>query len=302
MSDAKKNNWTIGEILQWTKQYFSEKGVENPRLDAEVLLSDIVKLDRLRLYVNFDQPLQQQELDRYRDYVKKRVMRMPVAYILGRKEFMGLEFAVNPAVLIPRPETELLVEAALKRLEGRQQPGILDIGTGSGAIILSVLKLLPQATGLALDISPQALAVARDNAARLGVAERVTFRESNLLAALGQSGQPGQPAERFDAILSNPPYIKDADIPALAPEVGKEPRAALAGGRDGLDFYRRILQEAAGYLLPEGFLAWEIGAGQSEDIGRIAGEAGWTVTDVIKDLAGIERVMALEPVHTNHFA
>ncbi|EGO64034.1 peptide chain release factor N(5)-glutamine methyltransferase [Acetonema longum] len=290
MSDAKKNNWTIGEILQWTKQYFSEKGVENPRLDAEVLLSDIVKLDRLRLYVNFDQPLQQQELDRYRDYVKKRVMRLPVAYILGRKEFMGLEFAVNPAVLIPRPETELLVETVLKRLEGCQNPAILDIGTGSGAIILSVLKLLPAATGLAVDISPQALAVARDNADRLGVAERVTFRESNLLTALGE---PDKPAGGFDAILSNPPYIKDEDIPVLAPEVGKEPRTALAGGRDGLDFYRLILQEAAGYLQPEGFLAWEIGAGQSEDISRLARESGWTVTDVLKDLAGIERVMVL---------
>jgi release factor glutamine methyltransferase len=160
--------WTIGSILTWTKQYFADKGVASPRLDAEVLLSHVLGKDRMYLYVNFDQPLEAGELAAFREAVKQRARRVPVAYITGRREFFGLPFAVTPAVLIPRPDTEVLVEAALRRLQGRENPLVLDVGTGSGAIIVSLLYKLPTARGVTTDISAEALAVATGNAAALG--------------------------------------------------------------------------------------------------------------------------------------
>ena len=283
--------WTIGSILSWTQGYFTEKGIETPRLDAEVLLSHVLKKERIYLYVHFDEPLEKAELDAFREAVAKRARRMPTAYITGKREFMGLDFAVAPYVLIPRPDTEILVEAALERLakmaaNGSHPLRFADIGTGTGAIALSVLKYAaPDVEAAAVDISEAALAVARENAEALELAARVRFYEGDLLAPLEDTG--------FDAILSNPPYIPDADIESLAPEVqGYEPHLALKGGADGMDFYVRLLRDAPRVLRTGGFLAVEAGLGQAQKIRALAKEP-WGDVEILPDLAGIERVVVL---------
>ena len=286
--------WTIGRILKWTEQYFGEKGLESPRLDAEVLLSHVLSKERIYLYVHFDEPLEKAELAAYRELIRKRVQRVPVAYLVGRREFMGLSFRVSPATLIPRPETELLVQAALDRLKamegasGEDSPLLFaDIGTGTGAIALSVLHFLPGAKAAAVDISRDALAVAKENSEELDLAERVEFFEGDLLAPLRDRGG------KFSAILSNPPYIPQSDIPGLPPEVGRhEPMGALAGGADGLDFYRRLSKEAPELLEEKGFMAFEVGIRQAEAVAKMAEEHPLIVrTEILKDLAGIQRVV-----------
>lgn len=276
--------WTIGRILKWTEQYFKEKGIESPRLDAEVLLSHILGRERIYLYVHFDEPLEPAELARYREAIKQRVQRVPVAYIIGEKEFMGLTFRVTADTLVPRPDTEILVQAAIERLRARgDAPRFADIGTGSGAICLSVLHFLPKAQADTVDISPAARAIAEENAAALEVADRVTFHTGDLLAPLA--------GQCYDAILSNPPYIPDGDIAALAPEVRlKEPHTALAGGKDGLDFYRRLMANAPALLKDGGFLAVEVGIHQAAPVAALA-VPSFSRTEILKDYAGIERVV-----------
>lgn len=275
--------WTIGRILKWTEQYFKQKNIESPRLDAEVLLSHILGRERIYLYVHFDEPLEPTELARYREAIKQRVQRVPVAYIIGEKEFMGLTFKVTADTLVPRPDTEILVQAAVERLRARgEAPRFADIGTGSGAICLSVLHFLPKAQADTVDISPAARAIAEENAAALEVADRVTFHTGDLLAPL---------AGNYDAILSNPPYIPDDDIAALAPEVRlKEPHTALAGGKDGLDFYRRLTADAPALLKDGGFLALEVGIHQAAPVAALA-VPSFSRTEILKDYAGIERVV-----------
>lgn len=281
-----KEIWRIDTILKWTRQYFGEKGVENPRLDAEVLLSHVLGKDRIYLYVHFDQPLEEKELTAFRAAVKKRAARLPVAYIIGTKEFMGLEFQVTPAVLIPRPDTEILVESALDLLKDVSSPEILDIGTGSGAICISMLVNLPEAKGTTVDISSDALSVARGNAEKHQVSERLTFCLGDLFAPVA--------GKKFHAILSNPPYIPAQDILELTPEVRQEPNLALDGGVDGLDFYRRIIQEGKKYLEPDGFIAMEVGIDQASLVAALAEETGFfKVNAIIKDYGGIERVVVL---------
>ena len=276
--------WTIGRILKWTEQYFKEKGIESPRLDAEVLLSHILGRERIYLYVHFDEPLEPTELARYREAIKQRVQRVPVAYIIGEKEFMGLTFRVTADTLVPRPDTEILVQAAIERLRARgDAPRFADIGTGTGAICLSVLHFLPKAQADTVDISPAARAVAEENAAALGASDRITFHTGDLLAPLA--------GQCYDAILSNPPYIPDGDIAALAPEVRlKEPRTALAGGKDGLDFYRRLTADAPAHLKDGGFLAVEVGIHQAAPVAALA-VPSFSRTEILKDYAGIERVV-----------
>ena len=276
--------WTIGRILKWTEQYFKEKGIESPRLDAEVLLSHILGRERIYLYVHFDEPLEPTELARYREAIKQRVQRVPVAYIIGEKEFMGLTFKVTADTLVPRPDTEILVQAAIERLRARgDAPRFADIGTGTGAICLSVLHFLPKAQADTVDISPAARAVAEENAAAPGASDRVTFHTGDLLAPLA--------GQCYDAILSNPPYIPDGDIAALAPEVRlKEPRTALAGGKDGLDFYRRLTADAPAHLKDGGFLAVEVGIHQAAPVAALAVPA-FSRTEILKDYAGIERIV-----------
>ena len=310
--------WTIGRILKWTEQYFKDKGIESPRLDAEVLLAHVLEKQRIYLYVHFDEPLQPGELAAYREMVKQRVLHVPVAQILGEKEFMGLTFKVTADTLVPRPDTEILVQAAVERLKAMrgeakapedealadgeeassaanrdgaagdvsQEPlRIADIGTGSGAICLSVLHYLADTVADTVDISPEARAVAEENAASLGLADRVTFHTGDLLQPLvGMT---------FAAILSNPPYIPEADIAGLAPEVRlKEPHTALSGGRDGLDFYRRLAKEAPAMLVPGGFMAFEVGIHQAEPVAALA-KANPLIarTEILPDYAGIDRVV-----------
>lgn len=282
-----KEVWTIGAILKWTGQYFAEKGVENPRLDAEVLLSNILKKERIYLYVEFDKPLLPQELTSFREAIKKRVAKQPVAYILGYKEFMGLEFKVTPAVLIPRPDTEILVEQALKLLSNYENPKFVDIGTGSGAIAVSIAKLSPTAvTGVAVDISPEALAVAKENAEKLAVSEKLEFVLGNLCEPLKEA--------KFTALLSNPPYIPNADIASLAPEVKNEPYLALAGGAEGLDCYIELIQQGRHLLIDGGFMMFEVGINQAQSVAEIARQYDdLEIWEIIKDYGGIDRVVVI---------
>lgn len=280
--------WTIGRILKWTEQYFKDKGIESPRLDAEVLLAHVLEKQRIYLYVHFDEPLQPGELAAYREMIKKRVLRVPVAQILGEKEFMGLTFKVTADTLVPRPDTEILVQAAVDRLRamaGEEPLRFADIGTGSGAICLSVLHYLSDTVADTVEISPAARAVAEENAASLGLADRITFHTGDLLQPLSGTS--------FAAILSNPPYIPEADIATLAPEVRlKEPHTALSGGQDGLDFYRRLAKEAPAMLVPGGFTAFEVGIHQAGDVADLL-KANPLIdrTEILPDYAGIDRVV-----------
>lgn len=282
--------WTITKLLAWTKDYFAGKGIENPRLDAELLLGDVLHCERIDLYVRFDQPLQPEELNLYHQYVVRRGRLEPLAYILGHREFYRYDFKVTPAVLIPRPETELLVEKAAEAC-GAKPVRILDIGTGSGAILLSLLASLPQAEGVGLDLSEAALAVAKDNAAYVAeqakdptLTNRVSWVQGNVTQGLPAGSV-------FDLVVSNPPYIPTGDIAGLAADVQKEPRLALDGGADGLDLYRRLVPAAVQVLRPEGLLAMEIGIHESKPVVDLCVQSGLKATAVRPDYAGIERMV-----------
>lgn len=274
--------WTIVKILDWTRQYFADKGVENSRLDAEILLCAVLNCPRINLYVHFDQPLSPEELKKYKDFVVRRANHEPVAYILGEKAFLHFVFKVSPAVLVPRPETELLVEKLVALNQGLETLHFLDIGSGSGAISISLLKLLPMSTAVAVDISSAALAVATENALALDVGDRWSGIESNLY-------QNVEVKEKFNFIVSNPPYISHEDLKMLDADVRKEPLVALDGGVDGLDFYRKIIAAAPSYLQGNGLLALEIGINQATAVSEMCRQAGFDKIIVSKDYAGIER-------------
>lgn len=283
--------WTIGKILKWTENFFAERGIESPRLDAEVLLSHVLKKERIYLYVHFDEPLQAEELASFRELIKKRAARIPVAYLTGEREFMGLKFKVNKDTLIPRPDTEILVQTAVDALmkSGDSKIHFADIGTGSGAIALSILKFIPAATAETVDIVAGALKIAQENAQNLGVADRIAFHNGDLLAPLTKG------ENNYSAIISNPPYIPQKDIATLAPEVkNAEPMTALSGGMDGLDFYRRLCKEAPKLLTAGGFIAFEVGINQAAAVAALAREnplLNPETIKIIKDYAGIERVV-----------
>lgn len=275
------------ELLRLTAPFLAEKGVPSPRLDAEVLLAHVLGVPRLQLYLQFDKPLEPAEVSAYRDAVRRRARREPVAHITGVREFWSLEFAVDRRVLSPRPETEVLVEAALRRMGAAGR--LLDVGTGSGAVAVALLAERPGWTGLAVDVSEEALDVARSNAARHGVAGRLELRPGDLFDGAG--------AGRFDAVVSNPPYVPAGEIGRLEPEAGQyEPRAALDGGEDGLAVLRRIAGQAAARVIPGGFVAVEFGLGQGAAV-RAAFEAagGYASVELVADLAGRDRV-AVAPV------
>lgn len=280
----KKDVWTISSLLNWTVNYFKSKNIESARLDAEVLLSHVLGQERIYLYVHFDEPMQQDELNKFREYVKKRAQHVPVAYIIGEREFMGLPFKVTPDTLIPRPDTEILVENVLANVDKNKEMMIADIGTGSGAIILSLLANLPNAAGKTVDIAPKAIEVAKENAVNLHVDDRCEFFTGDLFAPLQ--------GDKFDVIVSNPPYIPQKDIAGLEDDVkAYEPVSALTDGGDGLSYYRRLLGEGRAYLKENGFIALEIGIYQSKAVKRMAEENGWKNIKVIKDYAGIDRVV-----------
>lgn len=280
----KKDVWTISSLLNWTVNYFKSKNIQSARLDAEVLLSHVLRQERIYLYVHFDEPMEQNELSKFREYVKKRAQHVPIAYIIGEREFMGLPFKVTKDTLIPRPDTEILVENVLNNVDKDKEIEIVDIGTGSGAIILSLLVNLPKAQGKTVDISSKAIEVAKENAVNLQVNDRCEFFVGDLFAPLDGS--------KFDVIVSNPPYIPKKDIATLEADVKEyEPVSALTDGGDGLSYYRRLLSEGKAYIKENGFIALEIGIYQSNDVKQIAMDNGWKNIKIIKDYAGIDRVV-----------
>ena len=255
-----------------TAEYLEKKGIDSPRLTAEILLAHKLNVDRITLYLNFDQPLTENELSGYRTLIKRRLQREPLQYIVGVQEFWSLEFAVTPQVLIPRPETELLVEQAIERLkavpaEENKPPGILDLGTGCGAIAISLAKAVQQARIWATDISAEALKLARLNAEKHGVSDRITFIQGSLWEPLLDQGLT------FDHILSNPPYIATEEFENLSPEVRDyEPRLALDGHNDGMTYIQTIIREAPVFMNPGGWIMLEMAPGQTEKALGLIGE------------------------------
>jgi release factor glutamine methyltransferase len=275
--------WTVLDVIRWTAARFAERGIVTPRLDAELIVAHVLSLPRVQLYVQFDRPLSAMELPDIRALIKRRQSGEPVAYLVGKKEFWGFELAVDARVLVPRPDTETLVEEARVRLAGVEAPRIADVGTGSGALAVTLAKLRPDATVWASDVSAAALEVARGNAERLGAA--VTFVEGDLAAPLAAHAP-------FALIVANLPYVRSADLAALPLEVRAEPVLALDGGDDGLRLVRRLVDAAPALLAAGGVLALEIGAGQAGATAGLLGAAGFVDVRVRPDLAGIDRVVA----------
>lgn len=277
--------WTIGAILNWTASYLADKGARAPRLDAEILLSHSLKVDRLYLYLNLDRPLGPDERSQFRDLVRRRAAREPVALITGKKEFWSISFRITPGVLIPRPETEILVGAVLEEIKDNPAPRLLEIGAGSGAVSVAVAGDNPRAEVIATDIDPAVLETARLNAEDVEVGASVKFVAMDLFDAI--RGGVG-----FDVIYSNPPYVPTDVIPALEPEVRDfEPHRALDGGPDGLDVIRRLAAHAMDFLNRPGALALEFGDGQEEDARNIFTSRGFGEIRIFRDLAGKARVI-----------
>ena len=278
------DNWTVLSLLTWTTDHFAAKGIESARLDAECLLAHALGTERLQLYIDFDKPVSEAERARFRDLVKRRAGdRVPVAHLLGSKEFWSLAFEVGPDVLTPRPETETLVQVGLDRL----RPGptaVLDVGTGTGCVGLAIASERADARITASDVSKAALAVAARNAEALGLAERVTFVCGSLFEPVAD--------ERFDLIVSNPPYVAETLRPSLAPELAHEPSEALFAGPDGLDTLRELVAGVPARLVPGGAFAVELSPEQAETTAGWCREAGLLEVTLHRDLAGRPRVVA----------
>lgn len=273
---------TFGSALREGKARLKTAGKPEYALEAGLLLEKATGLGRAERILREKEPMAEEAAEKYHAFLAERENNRPLQYILGEWEFMGLPFAVGEGVLIPRGDTETLVEAVLEKQDGLRT--ILDIGTGSGCIPVALGKYGRFAEILAVDVSPAALAYARENARRNGV--EVEFFESDLFAAL-----PGRWKGRLDAIVSNPPYIRRGEIPALMPEVRDfEPEGALDGGADGLDFYRRIIRDGREWLRPGGWLFFEIGYAQGADLLRLLEEGGFAGIEIRKDLSGLDRV------------
>ncbi len=278
--------WTVLELLRWTTAHFEEKGIDSPRLDAEVLLAHALGVERLQLYLDYEKPVEEAERTRFRELVRRRAgERVPVAYLTGSKEFWSLSLRVSEKVLVPRPDTEILVAAALELFPEREAAiRILDVGTGSGAVALALASERPQAEIIATDISKDALDIARRNAEALGFAERLKLVEGDLLEPLR--------GEAFDLITANLPYVPEGDEPGLAPELGHEPRGALFAGADGLDLLRRLAGELSHALRPGGAVALEMGPEQIDVTADLLAGAGLDKLKRHKDLAGSFRVIS----------
>ena len=277
--------WTLLRLILWSSEYLEGKGLSSGRLDAEYLLAHVLGTGRLQLYMDFERPLKQEELNQFRPLLKRRASREPLQYILGRQPFRELELIVRPGVLIPRPETEQLVDEVLDWFlsEEVDRPTALDVGTGSGAIALS-LAAESGAKVVATDISSVALDLARSNAEAAGLEALVEFREGSIF-------EPIPATARFDAIVSNPPYVREKDEPLLEPEVlDWEPREALFSGKDGLDVIRDLVAGAFQYLRPGGLLALEVGLGQAREVALLLEDSGYYASVKIKrDHATLER-------------
>jgi release factor glutamine methyltransferase len=276
--------WTIKRLLEWTTGYLQGKGNESARLEAQLLLAHALGCSRTSLYVRYEEVPPDEQRGRFRELVQARVKGTPVAHLLGRKEFFSLEFEVGPDVLVPRQDTEWLVTECLTLAKPHDAPRVLDVGTGSGCVAVAVAARHKTASVTAIDLSPQALAVARRNAEKHKVADRVRFLEGDLFAPLTE--------ERFDFILSNPPYVPSGDLAGLAAEVrDHDPRLALDGGPDGFAVIDRLIAGAAERLEKGGWLLFEIGAGQEAEARRRLEQAGWDVSRTTIEAGGVPRVM-----------
>lgn len=285
---VEERSWTVREILSWTTGHFTQKGVPSPRLNAELLLADALKLPaRLELLLDPERVLSTEEKAAFRGYVQRRAAREPTAHILGSWAFYARDYELTPEVLTPRSETELVAERAVSWAKENGAKLAADIGTGSGCIAITLALEVPALRVIASDVSAKALEVARRNASRLDAAERVEFLEGDLFAPLAGRVEPGT----LDLLVCNPPYITTQGVADLMPEIARhEPRPALDGGADGLDFYRRLAPECAGWLRPGGAVVLEVGEGQGGAVRDMFSAAG-TYDDigVTKDLAGLER-------------
>jgi len=287
---SQTDEWTIGRLLKWTTNYFADRGADTPRLDAELLLAEVLGCQRIELYTAFDEVVGQEHRATFRELVRRRADGTPVAYLLGRREFYSLSFRVTPEVLIPRPETEFVVVAfsdLLHRRDGGPQPvEIADVGTGSGILAVCTARECPKCRVTAIDISPGALAVARANAADHGVAERIEFVQGDLLDCLDED-------RRFDFVVSNPPYVSEAELADLAPDVrDREPRTALVAGVLGTEVIARLVPQAAQHLRIGGWLICEISPTiEAPTHALIDADGRFEPALTIKDLANQARVV-----------
>lgn len=278
--------WTVGRLLTWTTDWLGTKGSESPRLDAEVLLAHVRGCPRIALYTAFDEPVDEACRARFRDLVRRRGDGEPVAYLVGGREFFSLQFAVSPAVLVPRPETEGIVVRALDLARPLAAPRVADVGTGSGAIAVALAKHLPSAAIVATDVSPEALAVARSNVERHGVAGRVSLVRCDLLEDPAAAGP-------FDLIVSNPPYVRDDEVARLPRDVrNHEPALALVAGPTGLEVVERLVDAALTRLVPGGWLLVEIGPSTAAGaLACLRARAGFEPGPTIQDGAGLPRIV-----------
>lgn len=280
------STWTTLAVLDWTAKKFQDAGISSGRLEAQVLLASVLGCKRIELYTNFDRPMSEDELSAYRALIRRRLAGEPLAYLVGEHEFWALPLWITPAVLVPRPDTETLVEVALARGGAATvKPGrgrLLDLCTGSGAVAVALLCELPELTAVATELSAEAAAVARRNVERHQLEARLEVRTGDLWAPVT--------GERFEVIVSNPPYVRRQEIAGLAPEVRAEPRMALDGGDDGLDFYRRIASAALDHLVPGGLLAVEHGFDQAPAVASLFAEAGLVEPECTADLGKNPRV------------
>ncbi len=276
---------SIFKTLNDAASRLEEKNIDSPRLDAEILLAHVLNCRRLNLYVDSDKILPLETVLKFNELINRRLENIPVAYLVGRKDFMGLSFTVNENVLIPRPETEILTELVGEYLRSLKNEVIFaDLGTGSGAISISILKFVKKSRAVAVDISDKALEVAKFNARKFHVEDRIKFFCGDLFSPLK--------GRIFNAIVSNPPYIPTKDLKTLQTEVKKEPQLALDGGEDGLNFYRRIISDAPRFLVDGGLLAVEIGINQANSVKKLFEQENFVDIEIFKDLAGIERIIA----------
>jgi release factor glutamine methyltransferase len=282
---------TIDGLLAWTRQVLERAGIEHAAQESRWLMGHALGLESHHLASKAEQPVSPEQRIQAESLVSRRAAHEPLQYILGTQEFCGLDFFVSPAVLIPRPETEVLLQEALRAVDLNKDSVLVDVGTGSGCLAVTLAKIVMRARVFAVDRSPEALAVAKGNAERQTVADRIEFLEGDLLAPLRDRGLTGQ----VDVIVSNPPYIAEPDWAGLQPEVRDfEPRSALVSGPTGTEFHERLLRESKPYLLPGGSLVMEIGQGQRPAVQRMAEQlGGYTPVEIAKDGAGIERIVVV---------
>ncbi|MCD6472057.1 peptide chain release factor N(5)-glutamine methyltransferase [Candidatus Aerophobetes bacterium] len=294
-----KDVWTIKKVLDWTAKYFKKEGVENSRLNAEILLAYLLKKTRLDLYLQFDQPLSSSELTSFRNLIIRRSQHIPLSYITGEKDFMDFKFKVSPDVYIPRPETEILVEEATKVIknlklkadkESNSSKGIIvvDLGTGCGNIAISLARELKNGKVYAIDISSSALSIAIKNAKLCNTEKKIEFLLGDLFTPLEKMDLKG----KVDLIVSNPPYVTTKEMDSLPLEVKKEPRIALEGGEDGLNFYKKIIQKSPQFLNKGGVLALEIGYSQAKKVKELfSAQKKFHSLQFISDYEGKQRIV-----------